>query len=136
MNGADREHAGLQRHVDIGVRLAPSTQMAALAGKSLALLLDEWPNVPVRVAGLGRDATRVHITLAVTLGTLEEVKTSSVASQDAIALMQAIVDRLACYDPSLVELPDPKSAEAVLDASEAAPLRPRDGREGLLALIG
>lgn len=136
MNGADREHAGLQRHVDIGLRLAPSTHLAAIAGKSLARLLDEWPNVPVRVAGLGRDATRVHITLAVTLGTLEEVKTSSVASQDAIALMRAIVDRLACYDPSLVELPDPKSAEAVLDSSEAAPLRPRDGREGLLALIG
>lgn len=136
MNGVDREHAGLQRHVDIGLRLAPSTQLAAIAGKSLAGLLAEWPNVAVRVAGLGSDATRVHITLAVRLGTLEDVKTSAAASQDAIALIQAIVDRLRCYDPSLVELPDPKSAEAILDTTQAAPMRSRDGRDGLLALIG
>ena len=107
-----------------------------MAGKSLALLLDEWPSVPVRIAGLGSDGTRVHITIAVTLGTLEDVKTSAASSRDAVALIQAIVDRLACYDPSLVELPDPKSVEAVQDESHAAPTRPRDGREGLLALIG
>lgn len=136
MDGTDREHAGLQRHVDIGLRIAPTTQLAAMAGKSLALLLDEWPSVPVRIAGLGSDGTRVHITIAVTLGTLEDVKTSAASSRDAVALIQAIVDRLACYDPSLVELPDPKSVEAVQDESHAAPTRPRDGREGLLALIG
>lgn len=136
MDARDREHAGLQRHVDIGLRIAPSAQAAALARKSLAMLLSEYPEVPVRVVGLGRDATRVEITIAITLGTLEAVKTSARESQDAIALIQAIVDRLASFDPSLVEIPDPMSADAVFDTSEVQPTRARDGRDGLLSLIG
>lgn len=130
---------GLQRHVDIGVRLAPTEATAAVAAKSLAAILDEVPTVPVRLAGIGTEGSRVHLTLAVTLGTLDDVKAATEQARAAVVLLQRIVEDLAAYDPCLVELPDPESPEARLAAGTqlrpAVPVRRRAG-EGLLALIG
>lgn len=129
---------GVQRHVDVGLRLAPERHHLADASKALGALLDAEPGVPVRLAGLGIEGGRMHLTVAVTLGTLEDVKAATPAARAAVRLLHRIVESLAAYEPCLVELPDPASPEAALAAQ--TPWRTatvRSGRgEGLLALIG
>jgi hypothetical protein len=77
-------------------------------------LLDADEHVAVRLAGLAADESRVLITIAVTLGTIDEIKTADATSRCAMALIQRIVDDLAGYDPAFVTLPDPVAAEARL----------------------
>lgn len=132
------ELLGLQRHVDIGLRLAPQRQYAPDASKALAAILDAHPEVSVRLAGVGIDGSRVHLTVAVTLGTLDDVKAASPSARTAVIVLQEIVERLAAYEPCLVELPDPSSPEARLATQSewrGSVPRKRVG-EGLLALIG
>lgn len=128
----NRTHAGLTRHLDVGLRLtAPSGAAAALA-KSLASLLDEVPTVPVRLAGAGTDHGRVVLTVAITLGSIEDVKASSPAAEAALGLMRQIVTSLAGYDPAFAVLPDAESAEAML----ARRLVEAGTRSGLLSQMG
>ena len=133
-----RDAMGLQRHVDIGLRLAPQRQYAPDASKALAAILDAAPEVSVRLAGVGSEGSRIHLTIAVTLGTLEDVKVASPSARTAVLVMQQIVDRLAAYDPCLVELPDPASPEARLAAQTQwrTPAPRKRAGDGLLALIG
>ena len=129
---------GIERHVDIGLRLAPQREHAAAAAKGMAALLDAEPGVPVRLAGLGSDGSRVHLTFAISLGSLDDIKAASPTARAAVLLLQRIVETFAAYDPCLVELPDPQSPEAkrAADAAWQAPMaRPRRG-EGLLSRIG
>ena len=110
----NRIHAGLTRHFDVGLRLAAPSGAAAVLAKSLASLMDEFPTVAVRLAGAGADHGRVILTLAITLGSIEDVKASSPAAVAALGLMRSIVTSLAAYDPALAVLPDAESAEAQL----------------------
>lgn len=114
------EYAGLHRHLDLGVRLAPTRATAVAAAKALAAFLDEQPSVPVRLAGLSADSSRVLITLAVTLGEIDDIKVAGPGSRAAIQLIQRIVDDLAAYDPAFVTLPEPTSAAARLAAHVSA----------------
>lgn len=110
------EFAGLQRELEIGMQLAPTRSAAPAAAKSLAALMDAEPGVPVRIAGLGSSESRVLITIAVTLGAVDEIKVAAPESRSALELLQRIVDDLACYDPAFVTLPHASSAEAQLAA--------------------
>ncbi len=97
--------AGLRRSFDVGIRLAPSASSAAVAAKSLGALLDAHPLVPVRLVDIDGGGPRVSITLAVCLGTVDEVKAGAENSRAALTLLQRIVDDLAAYDPAFVQLP-------------------------------
>ncbi len=110
------EYAGLRRELEIGVRLAPTRASAAPAAKALAAFLDEQPGVPVRLAAIATDESRVLITVAVTLGTVDDIKTAAPDARAAVRLLQRIVDDLAGYDPAFVTLPSPAAAEARLAA--------------------
>lgn len=126
--------AGLTRHVDIGLRLAAAPESATVLAKSLASLLDAFEGVPVRLAGLGLDHGRAVLTIAVTLGRIEEVKAAGPSAVHAMELIKAIVTRLDGYDPAFAVLPDPQSVEANLARGLV-----RDGesvRSGLTAWIG
>jgi hypothetical protein len=112
-------YAGMRRELEIGVLLAPTRAAVAPAAKALAALLDDGSNVPVRLAGLAVDDSRVRITIAVSLGVIDEIKTAGPASREAVLLVQRIIDDLAGYDPAFVTLPDPSSAEARLAAVAA-----------------
>ena len=68
------DYAGLRRELEIGLTLAPTRASAVAAAKSVAAYLDADPRVTVRLAGLGSDDSRILITLAVTLGTVDEIK--------------------------------------------------------------
>ena len=114
------EYAGLHRHLEVGLRIAPTRASAIAAAKGLAAFLDEEPTVPVRLAALAVEPSRVLITVAVTLGAIDDIKTAAPASRSAVLLLQRIVDELASYDPAFVSLPAPTSAPALLAARVAA----------------
>ena len=107
-------YAGLRRELEIGLLLAPTRATAAPAAKALAALLNDGSGVPVRLAGLAVDDSRVRITIAVSLGVIDEVKTSAPGSREGVLLLQRIIDDLAGYDPAFTTLPEPASAEARL----------------------
>jgi hypothetical protein len=113
------DYAGLRRELEIGLRLAPTRAAAASAAKAVAALLDDEPVVPVRLAGLTEEGTRIHITLAVNLGTVDAIKTAEPEARAAVALLARIVADLAAYDPALVTLPHPTSFEAAAAARAA-----------------
>lgn len=106
------DYAGLRRELEVGLVLAPTRASAVVAAKSVAAYLDADPRVTVRLAGLGADASRILITVAVTLGTVDEIKVADARSRVAVQFLQRLVDELACYDPALVTLPHPTSFEA------------------------
>ena len=114
--GAHDTYAGLRRELEIGLRLAPTRATAAVAAKSLAAILDAEPSVPVRLAGLAVDDSRVLITIAVTLGEISDIKVAGGHSRAAVLLLQRIVDQIEAYDPAFAALPEPSSAEARLAA--------------------
>lgn len=114
--GMPDTYAGLRRDLEIGLCLAPTRSAAAVAAKSLAALLDTEPTVPVRLAGLSVDDSRVLITIAVTLGEISDIKVAGGHSRAAVLLLQRIVDELAAYDPAFAAVPAPSSAEARLAA--------------------
>jgi hypothetical protein len=106
------DYAGLRREVELGLTLAPTRASAVAAAKSVAAYLDADPRVSVRLAGLGSDDSRILITLAVTLGTVDEIKVADARSRTAVLFVQRIVDELAGYDPAFSTLPAPTSFEA------------------------
>jgi hypothetical protein len=126
-------YAGLRRELEIGLRLAPTRASAAVAAKSLAALLDADPTVPVRLAGLAVDDSRVLITVAVTLGEISDIKVAGGTSRAAVLLLQRIVDDLAVYDPAFAALPAPSSPEARLAAHVVA--RPEHTVESAVRLL-
>ena len=106
------EYAGLHRTVEIGLRLAPSVASAAAVAKAAASYIDRDPMVPVRLAGLCNEGSRVHITLAFGLGSVDDVKVAAPNARATILLLEAIVTELSAYDPALVTLPATSSIEA------------------------
>ncbi len=114
------EYAGLRREFEVALRIAPTRASAAPAAKSIAAYLDSAPDVRVRIAGLSLDESRLHITLAITLGTIDDIKVAAPEPRSAVQLLQGIVEDLRCYDPALVTLPDPSSSEARLAAVAVA----------------
>lgn len=99
------EYAGLRRSFDVGLRLAPTSSSAASAAKSLAAILDEHPDVAVRLVDVDALGGRVGIVVAVCLGTIDDLKAATSTSRAALALLQRIVDDLSAYDPAFVQLP-------------------------------
>ena len=106
------EYAGLHRTIEIGLRLAPTLASAAAVAKATASYLDRDDAVPVRLAGLSREGSRMHITLAIGLGSIDDVKVAAPNSRAAVLLLETLVTELSAYDPSLVALPDAASPEA------------------------
>ena len=118
------EYAGLHRTVEVGLRLAPSLASAAAVAKALASYIDRDDTVPVRLAGLSREGSRMHITLAIVLGSIDDVKVAAPNSRAAVLLLETLVDQLSAYDPALVALPDALSPEAQRAAAAIRKGRP------------
>jgi hypothetical protein len=106
------EYAGLRRELEIGLTLAPTRASAVAAAKSVVAYLDDDPRVTVRLAGLGASDSRILITLAVTLGTVDEIKIAAARSRIAVTFLQRMVDEFGAYDPAFATLPAPTSFEA------------------------
>ena len=106
------EYAGLRRELEIGLTLAPTRASAVVAAKSIAAYLDHDPRVGVRLAGIGASESRILITLAVTIGTVDEIKVADARARTAVLFLQRLVDELSAYDPAFVTLPAASSFEA------------------------
>ena len=106
------DYAGLRRELEIGLSLAPTRAIRRRGRQVHRRLLDDEPRVAVRLAGLGSDDSRILITLAVTLGTIDEIKVADPRSRTAVLFLQRIIDELSAYDPAFVTLPAPTSFEA------------------------
>jgi hypothetical protein len=106
------QYAGLHRSVEIGLRLAPTLASAAAVAKAAASYIDRDEAVPVRLAGLSQEGSRMHITLAIGLGSIDDVKVAAPNSRAAVLLLETLVTELSAYDPALVALPDAASPEA------------------------
>ncbi len=114
------EYAGLRRELEIGLRVAPTLASAVPAAKAVAGFLDETPGVAVRLAGLSCDDSRVHITLAICLGSIDGIKAADPAARAAVQLIGRIVESLAAYDPAFVTLPQASSIEETIAARVTA----------------
>jgi hypothetical protein len=98
-------YAGLCRELEIGFRIAPTQAAAPTVARRVAALLESTPQVTVRLAELESSGTRVHITLAVCLGTIDQIKAAEARSRAAVEFLCAASDAFAAHDPAFVTLP-------------------------------
>lgn len=104
----------IQRSLEVGLRFAPSLSGALPAAKALAAHLDSLEGVSARLAAVGREGSRIHLTLAVTLGTIDDIKVGGDHSRRAVRALHSLIEALPSCEPALVALPDPASPEARL----------------------
>ena len=105
-------HQGIRKVVDIGVRISVPDDRCEGINTKVGHLVRQAAGVPVRIAGIERNGSETTWTLAVGLGTVEDVKTASGSSIDGLALVHQLVHQLAAYDAALGLLPDEDSVAA------------------------
>ncbi len=99
--------------VEVGLRLAPMATAAPAAARDVVEeLAGGFP--AKRLVGLGTDGSRVIITLAIAIGTPEEIRSGAEASRDAVVYVHDLVSRLGYADPALVAFPEGGSVESVI----------------------
>ncbi len=103
---------GLDRHVDVALRLTTSPDNAAATARALGAILAEFPGVAARLAGVGRRNDDMELTLVVTLGSVEQVAQSSSDARDALAVLHRITTSLSAYEPCFTTIPEADSLEA------------------------
>lgn len=106
--------AGLERVVEVGLRVAPTIACAAAAAGVISQVLDSAHEAPVRIVGLGAEGNRVIVTLAITVGTTDEISAGAPAARLAVGMVARLVDCLGAYDPAFTALPDPESFDAMI----------------------
>ena len=112
MTAQELRALGLERIVELGLAISSTECAATRAANDISNVLQKHPTTPVRIAAVGRSTSRVSVTLAVTLGTIESIKLGSPEVDEAMALLKQLVDDLATYDPAFTTLPDPESFDA------------------------
>ncbi len=117
-------HLGLERLFDVGIRLrVPHDSLGVLAARLDAAAIDH-PLSGVRLAGLALASGSHGITLAVSLGTTDDVAAEGARAKDGVALVARLVQDLAEFLPGLCELPAAGSDEAVVAAAVLDGLHP------------
>lgn len=131
------EFAGLSAHLDIGMKLTSSLNSVASVAKTLTALFDNAPQVPVQLVGVSQDSQTVSLTFAITLGSLEEIRSSSPRALCAMNLMSDIVAVLSSCEPVLTALPVQGSAESIAACKFLASKRTTvHGAGRILDLVG
>ncbi|MEK9737724.1 MAG: hypothetical protein VW239_10430, partial [Candidatus Nanopelagicales bacterium] len=82
-----------------------------------AAILAAHPGVPVRLAGLDLAGSRLHLTLAIGLGEVGDMKCAGSVGQAAVTALADLMDQLASTDPALVPMPRPDAPEALAAAA-------------------
>lgn len=103
---------GLERHVDIAVRLRSTRGAAAATSRSIGVILDQFPMVSSRLAGVSVSDGYLDLTIVVSLGSVEDVARSADHPREALTLLNRLVTDLADHQPSFTAIPDPASTEA------------------------
>ena len=108
--------AGLQRVVEVGLRVAPTAACAPAAAAAIGQILESRLDAPVRIVGVGTEGNRIVVTLAITVGTTTDITSGAPASRLAVGMIAHLVECLAQYDPAFTALPDPESVDARIGA--------------------
>lgn len=106
--------AGLQRVVEVGLRVAPTAACAPSAAAAIAQILDSSHDAPVRIVGIGAEGNRIVVTLAVTVGTTSDITAGAPAARLAVGMVARFIESLSAYDPAFTALPDPDSVDAMI----------------------
>lgn len=106
--------AGLQRVVEVGLRVAPTVACAPAAAAAMCELLESPLDAPVRIVGVGTEGNRIVVTLAITVGTTTDITAGAPAARLAVGMVARLVESLAAYDPAFTALPDPDSVDAMI----------------------
>jgi hypothetical protein len=106
--------AGLERVVEIGLRVAPTASCASSAAAAIAQELESSHEAPVRIVSVGAEGNRIVVTLAITMGATTDITTGAPAARRAVGMVARLIDSLSAYDPSFTTLPNPDSIEALI----------------------
>ena len=106
--------AGLQRVVEIGLRVAPTAACAPSAASVIVQELEASLEAPVRIVSVGAEGNRIVVTLAITMGSTADVTTGAPAARRAVNMVARLIESLSDYDPSFTTLPNPDSVEALI----------------------
>ena len=106
--------AGLQRVVEIGLRVAPTASSAPAAAAAIRYIITSSSDAPVRIVGVGSEGNRVVVTLAITVGTTAEIAAGAPAARSAVGMVARLIEGLGTYDPAFTALPNPDSADAII----------------------
>ena len=106
--------AGLQRVVEIGLRVAPTAACASSAASVIVQELESSLEAPVRIVSVGAEGNRIVVTLAITMGSTTEITTGAPEARRAVGMVARLIETLSAYDPSFTTLPNPDSVEALI----------------------
>lgn len=106
--------AGLQRVVEVGLRVAPTVACAQAAASVISQVLADSHEAPVRIVGVGAQDNRIVVTLAITVGTTADISAGAPAARMAVGMVARLVESLGAYDPAFTALPDPESVDAMI----------------------
>ncbi|MGI9136432.1 MAG: hypothetical protein ACR2JS_05130 [Candidatus Nanopelagicales bacterium] len=106
--------AGLQRVVEVGLRVAPTVACASAAAAVISQVLEGSHEAPIRIVGVGAEGNRIVVTLAITVGTTTDISAGAPAARMAVGMVARLVESLGSYDPAFTALPDPGSVDAML----------------------
>lgn len=95
----------MNSNIEVGITLTATTDNLPTAAHSLANLISEEMPVPVRLAGVDFDEGRILLTMAVSVGTPQDVKTNSTTSQVAYVLIDKVLNGLTRYSAHLSAVP-------------------------------
>lgn len=110
----DFDTFGVAQRIDVGLRLTASTERLTSLVASLDASLAEHPVATARLVGFGLRRSDVDLTLAISLGTTQDVVAAADSAQAGVALLAHMVTALADFLPALRELPAPTSDEALV----------------------
>lgn len=103
---------GLEQQLEIGLSLQIPRTDFLLATRGLASIMDETPDIPFRIAGISADNTHVELIIAVTQGSLNEIKVAGPTAIKAVRVLHRLVNNLSNFTPTLVQLPAADSISA------------------------
>ena len=106
--------AGLERIVEIGLRVAPTAACASSAASVIVQELESCLEAPVRFVSVGAEGNRIVVTFAVTMGSTTDITTGAPAARRAVGMVARLIESLSAYDPSFTTLPNPDSVEALI----------------------
>ena len=106
--------AGLERVVEIGLRIAPTAACASRAATAIAQELESSHEAPVRIVSVGAEGNRIVVTFAITMGSTTDITTGAPAARRAVNMVARLIESLSAYDPSFTTLPNPDSVEALI----------------------
>ena len=101
-----QEGREMNNTIEVGITLATSQEDLPVAAHSLANLISEEMPVPVRLAGIDFEDGQVLLTMAISVGTLEDIKANSTTSKVAFVLIDKVLNGLSRHQAHLSAVPE------------------------------